>query len=469
MNELPDGWERMPLGDIIQVRNGYAFKSADFTSAGVPLIRQSNLTGQNVDLTKCVYVPKHIADANSAFSVRKGDILIGMSGSIGEPSVYQGDTPALQNQRTGLIIFRANKTAHRDFIRYFLIFSEREFAQKGKGIGVQNVSASDIESIPAPLPSLPEQRRIVAKLDNLFRRSNNAREELVRIPRLIERYRQGVLEFAFSGMLTAKWRKRSPDCHTGGNLLKEIRATRMARATTTKDRAQIERAFENGNMFPREDELGAGIDLPDSWTSCRIGAIGTVCNGSTPSRGHAKYWAGSIPWVSSGEVRNNVIAETREAITRAGYENSSVKLLPKGTVLLAMIGEGKTRGQSAILGIEATINQNIAAIVIDHGMVIPEFLWRWFQLQYEQTRRRGAGNGPKALNCQAVRDLPFVLPPVEEQREIVSTLNASFSIIETSEAEANRAVLLLDRLDQATLAKAFRGDLVSSESRRHNE
>jgi type I restriction enzyme, S subunit len=114
-----------------------------------------------------------------------------------------------------------------------------------------------------------------------------------------------------------------------------------------------------------------------------------------------KYWAGSIPWVSSGEVRNNVISETRELITKAGQQNSSVKLLPKGTVLLAMIGEGKTRGQSAILGIEATINQNIAAVVIDHGMVVPEFLWWWFQLQYEQTRRRGAGNGPKALNCQA--------------------------------------------------------------------
>ncbi|MBK6791342.1 MAG: restriction endonuclease subunit S [Anaerolineales bacterium] len=91
--------------------------------------------------------------------------------------------------------------------------------------------------------------------------------------------------------------------------------------------------------------------MPESWAFTSIDYIGLVCNGSTPSRKVPSYWNGDIPWISSGEVRNSIIKESREQITQEGYKNSSVRLLPKGTVLLAMIGEGKTRGQTAILDI----------------------------------------------------------------------------------------------------------------------
>src|SRR6516165_11575276 len=156
MSGLPAGWSRLRLGEVIKIRNGYAFKSSDFGPSGTPVIRQSNLTGHNVDLTKCVCVPASVAANSSAFAVHKGDILIGMSGSIGEPSIYQGEEPALQNQRTGLIVFRETDSAHRAFIKYFLQHSEEAYIKKGKGIGVQNVSATDIEGIEILLPPLDE-------------------------------------------------------------------------------------------------------------------------------------------------------------------------------------------------------------------------------------------------------------------------------------------------------------------------
>jgi type I restriction enzyme S subunit len=185
-----------------------------------------------------------------------------------------------------------------------------------------------------------------------------------------------------------------------------------------------------------------------------------VSNGSTPPRANPAFWDGSISWVSSGEVQNNHIAKTRERITQSGFQQSSLKLLSKGTVLLAMIGEGKTRGQTAILDIKATINQNIAAVDLSHGLVVPEFLWLWFQLQYQQTRERGAGNGPKALNSQAVRDLPFVLAPLLEQREIVRRVKKALAYSDKLSAEVQQAVELVVRLDRAVLEKAFRGELV---------
>ena len=113
-----------------------------------------------------------------------------------------------------------------------------------------------------------------------------------------------------------------------------------------------------------------------------------------------------------------------------------------------------------MLAIESTINQNIAAVVLDHGLVRADYLWRWFQLQYEATRERGGGSGPQALNCQRVRELPFVLPPLAEQHEIVRQVEALFALADRIEARFAKAKAQIDRLPQALLAKAFRGELV---------
>lgn len=159
-------------------------------------------------------------------------------------------------------------------------------------------------------------------------------------------------------------------------------------------------------------------------------------------------------------MRNNVIRESRESISKTGYDNSSVKLLPAGTVLLAMIGEGKTRGQTAILTIAATINQNVAAVVPDPVLVSSEYLWYWFRGQYESTRQSGSGSGPQALNCQRVRELPLNLPPLPEQAEVVRRVESLFAVADQIEARYAKAKAHVDRLTQSILAKAFRGELV---------
>ena len=252
-----------------------------------------------------------------------------------------------------------------------------------------------------PLAPLNEQRRIVAKLESLLSKVGASQNRLHAIDRILKRFRQSVLFAACSGHLTSDWRKQNPAIEPACILLARIRERRLGLAKTEKERSQIEEM--SGEDAFRLDEGGYGLpDIPNTWVACRVGTIGTVCNGSTPSRQNTRFWGGDIPWVSSGEVHSNMITATREKITRAGYDGSSVRLLPSGTVLLAMIGEGKTRGQSAILAIDATINQNIAAVVLEHGLLKPDYLWRWFQLQYELTRKRGSGSGPQALNCQRV-------------------------------------------------------------------
>jgi type I restriction enzyme S subunit len=338
----------------------------------------------------------------------------------------------------------------REFLRYFFR-GYIDFSSVITGSAQPQITRQSLSPVLVPLPPPNEQRRIVEKLDRIFDRLRRVRDELSHIKKLIDRYRQAVLTAAFRGDLTADWRRKNINLVSGSELLEKIKEKQIKNLGSKTKTLFTCGYFDN----PIEADF-----LPDSWTFCQIGNIGTVCNGSTPSRKIPEYWNGCISWVSSGEVRNNIIVATKESITQEGFDNSSVRILPPGTVLLAMIGEGKTRGQTAILKIQATINQNIAAIIIDHGLIVSEYLWYWFQSQYQTTREAGNGSGPQALNCQRVRELLFILPPLEEQKEIVRRVEERFAKIEKIEQEYQKAVKLCDRLEQETLAKAFRGELV---------
>jgi type I restriction enzyme S subunit len=207
---------------------------------------------------------------------------------------------------------------------------------------------------------------------------------------------------------------------------------------------------------PKADELEA---LPDTWAWAAVSEIGEVQLGGTPSRKEASYWDGDVPWVSSGEVANCRISNTRETITEAGLANSSAKLYPAGTVLIAMIGEGKTRGQSAILDIEASTNQNAAGVLPDREIVNPEYVWRWALAQYEVTRAVGRGGNQPALNGQKVRELTIPLPPLEEQCEIIRRVDQLLALADSLKQRIEIASKLVERSSQAVLTKAFRGEL----------
>ena len=306
---------------------------------------------------------------------------------------------------------------------------------------------SEYSKIKLDLPTLTEQQRIVNRIETMFAKLDEAKEKAQNVVDNFETRKAAILHKAFTGELTANWRK----------------------ANEVEKNEELESIYSFVQSLPKKDitnieefqKRASDYILSDGtlWKKCFIGAIGIVTNGSTPSRKEPAFWNGDIPWVSSGEVSNNIIEATNECITEEGYNNSSVKKLPIGTVLIAMIGEGKTRGQTSVLNIEATTNQNIAAIVINHGHVEPKFLWYWLQKEYKKNRTAGSGSGPQALNCQRVRELPFILPTLTEQQEIVRILDSVLEK-ETCAKEAAQTVLeQIALLKKSILARAFRGEL----------
>ena len=156
------------------------------------------------------------------------------------------------------------------------------------------------------------------------------------------------------------------------------------------------------------------------YTYKNVGDFTTVTSGGTPDRKNIEYWKnGNIPWVKTTELQNNELTNVEEFITQKGLDESSAKMMPIGTLLIAMYGQGKTRGMTAYLGIEASTNQACACI-LPSKVINQKFLWYYFILSYDKLRDLAKGGNQPNLNGNMIKDFPVLMPPIEMQNEYVS-------------------------------------------------
>ena len=149
----------------------------------------------------------------------------------------------------------------------------------------------------------------------------------------------------------------------------------------------------------------------------KIGEKFELSSGSTPSRDNKLYWdSGTINWVKTTEVINKEITETEEKITKFALENTSLKLFPVNTILIAMYGQGQTRGRSAILKVESTSNQACGAI-FPNKIDNPVFIWHQLMLRYSELRELGRGGNQPNLNGQLIKNFELIFPPLSIQNE----------------------------------------------------
>jgi type I restriction enzyme S subunit len=153
------------LRQVARIRNGFAFSSEDFQETGAPVIRMSDLEHFFVNTKQAVRVDLRFLEDLPQFQIARGDLLIGMSGSVGKVAVYQSDEAALQNQRVGVFQVVDPERLDARYLKFFAQTLEPKLLEVGKGVAVKNVSAEDIESFPIPLPDLLEQKRIAAILE----------------------------------------------------------------------------------------------------------------------------------------------------------------------------------------------------------------------------------------------------------------------------------------------------------------
>ncbi|MFU7349026.1 restriction endonuclease subunit S [Pseudomonas paraeruginosa] len=177
-------------------------------------------------------------------------------------------------------------------------------------------------------------------------------------------------------------------------------------------------------LFPREGETLPRLRFPEfrnarEWEEGRLGDLFDTTSGGTPDRAKKDYWIGAIPWITTSLIDFNVISKADEFISEAGLKNSSAKVFPKDTVLIAMYGQGKTRGKVAILGIAAATNQACAAI-LPNDKIDQRFTFVSLCGRYEEMRALSNSGGQENLSQGLIRGLPFRYPKdVEEQSKIV--------------------------------------------------
>lgn len=205
-------------------------------------------------------------------------------------------------------------------------------------------------------------------------------------------------------------------------------ATQDRLIATTRDlkHSAMQRLFTHGLHGEPLKDTEVGL-MPESWDVANIGEVALIGSGGTPSRADPENWRnGTIPWVKTGEVDYRVIEDAEEKITPHGLKNSAAKLFPKGTLLLAMYGQGITRGKVGILGIDAATNQACAAIQLRNDRTTQDFLYYVLAHGYERLRGLAHGGQQQNLNADLIRGFTFALPKdLDEQRDIATTLAAT--------------------------------------------
>jgi type I restriction enzyme S subunit len=197
-------------------------------------------------------------------------------------------------------------------------------------------------------------------------------------------------------------------------------------------------------LFPRAGEILPRLRFPEfqdasEWISDSLGNIFETSSGGTPDRSVKAYWNGKIPWITTSLVDLNVINKAEEFISELGLENSSAKLFPKKTVLIAMYGQGKTRGKVALLGIEATTNQACAAI-FPREDIDPYFVFLNLSGRYDEMRGLSNSGGQENLSQGLIKGLPFSYPNDIAEQQKISACLSSFDELITAQTEKLEAL-----------------------------
>ena len=378
---LQQVWPTASLGDYAEFKNGINFTKEQKGEVGVPTIDVKNMYGHGfaAGVENLYRVDKVV---NDDYFLEAGDLLFVRSSlkqeGIGWTSQFVSNSEL--TTFCGFIIrarLKDQETTDPSFLTFYFRSDDARralIASSGK-VAITNISQGILSKAPIPLPPLPEQKKI-AHILSTVQRAIEAQERIIQ-------------------------------------------------TTTELKKALMHELFTEGlcNEPQKETEIGP---VPTSWQTCKVGDVAKIQSGGTPSREVAENWNdGTIPWVKTGEINYCLINDTEEKITPNGLANSAARVFPRGTLLMAMYGQGITRGRVGLLGIEAATNQACASITpTDEKHVSSVFLYYFFEYHYEDLRKLGHGANQRNMNAALIRSFPLTFPRAVEQAAIVAALES---------------------------------------------
>ncbi|MEZ8580606.1 restriction endonuclease subunit S [Vibrio splendidus] len=378
---VPNGWEVKPLSSITKWSSGGtpSKSNPDYWSGEIPWISAASMRGHYFNKSELKITD--LAVSNGAKMAPKDSLLLLVRGSMLWNKIPVGIAARRVsfNQDVKCLIPHADELTTEFLLYWFLTYEHRLMNMvTGTGIGAGKLDTTDLQGLDVFLPPLPEQRKI-SKILSAWDKAIATTEKLIE---------------------TSKQQKKAlmQQLLTGGKRLVDP---------------------ETGKVFEEE------------WEEVNVGSIANLTAGGTPSTKHPEYWGGYILWMNSGEINLKQIFSVEGRITQLGLEKSNTKEIPSNSVLIALAGQGKTRGTVAINRIPLCTNQSIAALIPDREKVCSEFLYFNLDSRYQELRSMSTGDGGRGgLNLSILRSIKLRTPTIPEQKKIASVLTAADKEIE---------------------------------------
>ncbi|KCZ70586.1 restriction endonuclease S subunit [Candidatus Methanoperedens nitroreducens] len=207
--------------------------------------------------------------------------------------------------------------------------------------------------------------------------------------------------------------------------------------------------------------------LPEGWHVYKMENVCDLKTGGTPSKSHPEYFGGNIKWIVSGDVNKEFIYDVDGRITELGLKNSNARILTKDSVLIALNGQGKTRGTVAVLKTEAACNQSIVAFIPKkRDQLDYTFLFYYLKSGYQKLRNLTGDNERSGLSMRILRPLPVVVPPIDTQKKIVDKIEKQMAQIEMIKKEAERQKVVIESIFQSFLKNIFEKKEISAKWKR---
>ncbi len=385
-------WEEITLVKLATFRRGsfpqpYGLPEWYDDENGVPFVQVFDVS-DDMRLKATTKRKISAAAAEKSIFIAKGTLIVTIQGSIGRVAITQYDAYI---DRTLLLFKSFYKPTELFFLSYVIQNLFEIEKKKAPGGIIKTITKEVLSSFLVKLPSLQEQQKIancLSSIDTLITAQTQKLDTL-------KAHKKGLMQQLFPA--------------TGETIPKR--------------------------RFPEFRDTG-------DWNISTIGEIALVSSGGTPSRTKKAYWNGKIPWVTTTLINFNTIDVANEYITEIGLEKSSAKILPKKTILMAMYGQGKTRGKVAKLGIQAAINQACAAIVLKKGINI-DFIFQNLTSRYDEIRRISNQGGQENLSGTLIKKISFSYPDTKttEQQKIANCLTSIDDLItaQTKKIESLKA------------------------------
>lgn len=375
IGEIPETWE---LG-----RNKNCFKcSKEIVGESSNDTQLLSLTTKGVRLKSETDTAGKVPESYDTYQIVEVDDIIMCLFDLDVSAVFSGISPYKGMISPAYKILKCNSLTVPKYVDYWFryIFDGRKFKHFSKNLRY-TLNYDEFATLPILIPTVDEQKRIAEYLD----------QQCAHIDAVIEKTKASIEEY---------------------KKLKQAVITQVVTKGVRGDRPMKESGIE---------WIG---EIPADWGLPKLKYISKIGSGATPDRGKKEYWNGDIPWIKTGELQGNIIINSEEYITENGMKNSSVILFPENTILMAMYGQGKTRGMTAKLGINSTTNQACAGIQVSKDGTVVDFVWKFLVGSYDAIREKAQGSGQPNLNIALIEDFYITLPPSDEQLEIVEYLES---------------------------------------------